>query len=72
MPTSTGSRIRLEPLRYEHAEAKLLPLKHRRRADGSRRDTAIYAPTDDDWPRVQDNLNRRPQTRLPAGPGMSL
>ncbi|MEU4221054.1 GNAT family protein [Actinoplanes sp. NPDC026623] len=33
--------------------------KHRRRADGSWRDTVIYAITDDDWPRVKDGLERR-------------
>lgn len=45
--------------------------KHRRRADGSWRDTVIYAITDDDWPQVKDNLNRRLQNRPPAGLRMS-
>jgi RimJ/RimL family protein N-acetyltransferase len=35
--------------------------KHRRRADGSWRDTVIYAITDDDWPQVKDGLERRLQ-----------
>ncbi|MFG1608543.1 GNAT family N-acetyltransferase [Actinoplanes sp. NPDC049265] len=32
--------------------------KHRRRADGSWRDTVLYAIVDDDWPRVRDGLTR--------------
>ncbi|MFD0975092.1 GNAT family N-acetyltransferase [Plantactinospora endophytica] len=43
--------------------------KHRRRADGTWRDTLIYAITDDDWPRVKDHLAGRlrphPQTTAP-------
>lgn len=35
--------------------------KHRRRTDGSWRDTAIYAIVDDDWPQVKNDLNRRLQ-----------
>ena len=33
--------------------------KHRRRADGSWRDTVVYAVVDDDWPRVKAGLGRR-------------
>ncbi|NMO56962.1 GNAT family N-acetyltransferase [Actinoplanes sp. TBRC 11911] len=33
--------------------------KHRRRADGTWRDTAVYAITDDDWPRVKEQLTGR-------------
>ncbi|AGZ40654.1 GNAT family N-acetyltransferase [Actinoplanes friuliensis] len=36
--------------------------KHRRRADGSWRDTVIYAITDDDWPRIKDGLHKRMQS----------
>ncbi|MEV4279715.1 GNAT family N-acetyltransferase [Actinoplanes xinjiangensis] len=33
--------------------------KHRRRADGSWRDTVVYAVTDDDWPEVKHDLTTR-------------
>jgi len=33
--------------------------KHRRRADGSWRDTAVYAVVDDDWPAVRTALQER-------------
>ncbi|MEV6847616.1 GNAT family protein [Actinoplanes sp. NPDC051411] len=33
--------------------------KHRRRADGSWRDTVIYAVVDDDWPAVRQGLRER-------------
>jgi RimJ/RimL family protein N-acetyltransferase len=33
--------------------------KHRRRADGSWRDTAVYAVVDDDWPAVRQGLQAR-------------
>ncbi|MDI6103647.1 GNAT family protein [Actinoplanes sp. NEAU-A12] len=33
--------------------------KHRRRADGSWRDTVMYAITDDDWPTVKHDLKAR-------------
>jgi RimJ/RimL family protein N-acetyltransferase len=41
--------------------------KHRRRADGSWRDTVIYAITDDDWPHVKDKLTRRLHSYPRAG-----
>ncbi|MEU4428428.1 GNAT family protein [Actinoplanes sp. NPDC024001] len=33
--------------------------KHRRRADGSWRDTVLYAIVDDDWPQVKQGLHAR-------------
>ncbi|MEU0558288.1 GNAT family protein [Dactylosporangium sp. NPDC006015] len=33
--------------------------KHRRRADGSWRDTVVYSIVDDDWPGVRDGLRER-------------
>jgi RimJ/RimL family protein N-acetyltransferase len=33
--------------------------KHRRRADGSWRDTVMYAIVDDDWPAVRSGLLKR-------------
>ncbi|MBE1491164.1 RimJ/RimL family protein N-acetyltransferase [Plantactinospora soyae] len=44
--------------------------KHRRRADGSWRDTVVHAITDDDWPQVKEDLNSRLQTYPSAGRGM--
>jgi N-acetyltransferase len=41
--------------------------KHRRRADGSWRDTVQYAMVDDDWPAARTAL----AARLAAGPGLS-
>jgi RimJ/RimL family protein N-acetyltransferase len=41
--------------------------KHRRRADGSWRDTVLYGITDDDWPKVQQGLNARLQRHRAAG-----
>jgi N-acetyltransferase len=40
--------------------------KHRRRADGSWRDTVQYAMVDDDWPAAKTAL----AARLAAGPGL--
>ncbi|MGI5183040.1 hypothetical protein ACQEVZ_42970 [Dactylosporangium sp. CA-152071] len=65
MPELVGSRVRLEPLRVEHAEGYLRAAregvlrKHRRRADGSWRDTVVYSIVDDDWPGVRDGLRGR-------------
>jgi len=37
--------------------------KHRRRADGSWRDTVVYALTDDDWPTAKSTLEARLERR---------
>ncbi|MEV6345486.1 GNAT family protein [Actinoplanes sp. NPDC051851] len=40
--------------------------KHRRRADGSWRDTVLYSIVDDDWPAVRKGLQRTAITADPA------
>ncbi|WP_433041839.1 GNAT family N-acetyltransferase [Dactylosporangium sp. CS-033363] len=37
--------------------------KHRRRADGSWRDTVVYAVLDDDWPQIRGALQARLEQR---------
>ncbi|MEV4140722.1 GNAT family protein [Dactylosporangium sp. NPDC049742] len=41
--------------------------KHRRRADGSWRDTVVYSIVDDDWPGVRDGLRGRLARAVSAG-----
>jgi RimJ/RimL family protein N-acetyltransferase len=41
------------------AEREGILRKHKRRPDGSWRDTVQYAMTDDDWPEVRDRLNKK-------------
>ncbi|GAA4964308.1 GNAT family protein [Actinoplanes utahensis] len=41
--------------------------KHRRRADGSWRDTVLYGITDDDWPKVKHELDARLRRDPAAG-----
>ena len=41
--------------------------KHRRRADGSWRDTVLYAMLDDDWPAARQALTARLDRRWAAG-----
>jgi RimJ/RimL family protein N-acetyltransferase len=43
--------------------------KHRRRWDGSWRDTVQYAMVDDEWPAAKETLATRLAARLAAGPG---